>query len=344
MPPDITVGYITQNHYNIGNAFIDIGAIEELKLSLDIAFDSYSLIPLSDHSLIRSSVSEGLKGLANPLWRAIGEQIPRSVLDRIMVKTVGGGHRFNLIEHYDLDFLVISGCILTVPYFQIHKELLKRLSDSGTRIIFMGAGSNSYSDVEQEYLSSQLEQIDTSLLISRDRPAFELYAEFFNDSMDGIDSAFFLNHRDFKSPKLQIGDYSVLTFDKPKSDKVEKKVAGQIPDSMRIIKANHSPHPVRSFRSVKPSEEDFISDLPEDYLRLYAGAEEVHSDRIHACVPTIALGGKCRLHNEKLRAPMFEKVTDGNITQELTGSHQLENVQNTQIGFLGEHFRQLYEE
>ncbi|ELZ77937.1 hypothetical protein C455_09648 [Haloferax larsenii JCM 13917] len=180
-------------------------------------------------------------------------------------------------------------------------------------------------------------------MISRDRTAYDYYGEFFDYTMDGIDSAFFVNKIEYSEPPMALDEYSVLTFDKYKSMEKEKKVMREVEKTYDIIQACHAPHPVRSFRSIEPRDEDFVSDLPEDYLRLYANAEEVHSDRIHACVPTIALGGRCMLHNESLRAPMFEKVTSGNITQQVVRKSGLEEVQREQVEFLADRLTDLDE-
>ncbi|MDR0307494.1 MAG: hypothetical protein LBI42_11745 [Chitinispirillales bacterium] len=60
-----------------------------------------------------------------------------------------------------------------------------------------------------------------------------------------------------------------------------------------------------------------ISDIPEDYLTLYANATAVHSDRVHACVVALAYGNKARLYNNTLRAALFKKLGIANIRDTL---------------------------
>jgi hypothetical protein len=62
-----------------------------------------------------------------------------------------------------------------------------------------------------------------------------------------------------------------------------------------------------------------ISDLPSDYLMLYSQAREVHSDRVHACIATLAYGGKARYyHRGEPRMRMFERLGAGTVGTELT--------------------------
>ena len=60
-----------------------------------------------------------------------------------------------------------------------------------------------------------------------------------------------------------------------------------------------------------------VSDIPHDYLALYANAEEVHSDRVHACVAALAYGRKARLYHPTLRGSLFEAAGAARIREEL---------------------------
>ena len=45
-----------------------------------------------------------------------------------------------------------------------------------------------------------------------------------------------------------------------------------------------------------------------DYLLLYRNASEVYSDRVHACIPTLAFGNKARLFSNSPRIALFENA------------------------------------
>lgn len=60
-----------------------------------------------------------------------------------------------------------------------------------------------------------------------------------------------------------------------------------------------------------------ISDLPSDFLSLYAQASIVYSDRVHACIAALAFGNKAQLFGQNIpRLRMFERVNVPNIIRE----------------------------
>ena len=66
------------------------------------------------------------------------------------------------------------------------------------------------------------------------------------------------------------------------------------------------------------SEENIlISDIPDDYLHLYANTSATYSDRVHACIATLAFGNAARLFLSTPRAHLFDRVGAGDITQRL---------------------------
>jgi len=61
----------------------------------------------------------------------------------------------------------------------------------------------------------------------------------------------------------------------------------------------------------------FFSEMADDYLSLYANCSTVYSDRVHACVATLAFGNKARLIDETPRAHLFETLDAGNVRNEI---------------------------
>lgn len=55
----------------------------------------------------------------------------------------------------------------------------------------------------------------------------------------------------------------------------------------------------------------YVSDNIRDYLFMYSNANEVHADRIHACVPALVYGGKIKFYYDTPRGRLF----DGLVTQ-----------------------------
>jgi len=61
----------------------------------------------------------------------------------------------------------------------------------------------------------------------------------------------------------------------------------------------------------------FVSDLVTDYLFLYANADVVRSDRIHACLPALTYGNRAQFYFDTPRANLFDRVPiDGDATSE----------------------------
>lgn len=80
------------------------------------------------------------------------------------------------------------------------------------------------------------------------------------------------------------------------------------------------------------------SDYPLDYLFLYRNVTETHSDRVHACIPTLSFGNKAKLYSDSPRIALFENVCI-NINEmkskpvSLDKTH-LKDLQDRQIAFL----------
>jgi hypothetical protein len=60
-----------------------------------------------------------------------------------------------------------------------------------------------------------------------------------------------------------------------------------------------------------------VSDVPEDYLTLYSQVTETHSDRVHACVASMAYGNKARLYSKTPRKALFAKVGAEKVTEKV---------------------------
>jgi hypothetical protein len=61
----------------------------------------------------------------------------------------------------------------------------------------------------------------------------------------------------------------------------------------------------------------FVSDTLKDYPFLYVNAEEVHSDRIHACVPALVYGNKIKFYHETPRKYLFDSILNDNPQKSL---------------------------
>jgi hypothetical protein len=242
---------------NIGNAFIDYGSIYTIREAVPDAVIYFN---------------SGFHGdLRNPI---------------------------DLAEFMEVDAIVTSGMVFCDAYIQDKDPIVKKLSNRGVKIIFNGCGCETYDEVEKKHFRKFLRSIESDYFISRDETTFENFKDCFSKSYNGIDCAFFLSNS-FKNVPLTIKDYVVYSFDSMKEPIIE--------NTHKIIRTRHT---IRDFSSVQPtnflafgtrkpfvsigkrasilkranfeSKEVLISDIPDDYLNLYANAYAVYSDRVHA--------------------------------------------------------------
>ena len=333
-----TIIYFTQIwDMNIGNAFIDIGAL----ISLNEAMNGkeYILTETGILNLELDSITkiQRIGPIVRPFWRVFGKYLGRDFLDKRynMIKSID---RFNLAEAIKADYAIFSGCILTVIYFSTKERLFEKLKENGVKIIFYGVGGNTYSDFEVNYIREKLKSIKPYAILTRDSVAFKHYSDLAEYAFDGLEPAFYLNKLSYlKDIELNITPYVVLTFDKPENRDIEKKLEEKFGTDYNVIKASHIPFPNKAyFIDTPPPKTRFISNSSYDYLILYSHAKEVHSDRVHACVPTLAFGNPCRLYNKTLRANLFEKVCIGNITKEICRINNISKLQRKQVDILSQ--------
>jgi polysaccharide pyruvyl transferase WcaK-like protein len=84
-----------------------------------------------------------------------------------------------------------------------------------------------------------------------------------------------------------------------------------------VIRTHHSP--VWTIDRYFLSPNTLISDLPSDYLSIYAQAAEVHSDRVHACIAALSFGNRARFYvQNEPRLRMFARLGIENVAHELT--------------------------
>ena len=256
---------------NIGNAFIDIG----------IQYLVKKVMPNSEIYFASNATN----------W------IYHTYSKRVDFLNLGG-----IIES---DFVVFGGSMLDPQWFKYHSELFRELAKKGSKIIMCGVGGSTYSAKEINEVRKYLEKLNIFAFISRDRKAFQNYHDLALYSYDGIDCAFFLSDA-FTPAPLDLPEYVVFAFDKMAEPKIEHE--------NRAIKIHHAPwsfssaqifskHGLKMFLWSTISHQthivkrnDMLSDLPDDYLNLYANCKATYTDRVHACVAALAFGKLARLY------------------------------------------------
>jgi hypothetical protein len=302
---------------NIGNAFIDLGSLYSIRKAL-----KESNVVLSSN-WPKCFLSRG--ALSN-LVRVLDGSITDST-----------SNLFDVREAIKADYAVFSGATLGERYMKscFFDKLLKK--NKNTKFIINGGGGGPYSEREIEIVRDHLKRINLYAFISRDEKAFKAYEGIAEHSFNGIDCSFFINDY-FKPPTLDLPRYITLTFDKIKEPKLNN-------EKRTIIRTHHWCWSESGFlkrllyyKGGFNKKNTLISDLPEDYLIIYANTEETHSDRVHGCVPTLAFGKPAKLYSDTPRALLFDRVNAGTIKNRLTypDMKKIEKEKERQVRFLSE--------
>lgn len=280
---------------NIGNAFIDYSIMDSLKkvCNNDIHFTS------NMQSWLKHRYAERLGFLTKS-----NKDVQQNDFDlRSIIKA-----------HYYL----FGGALLNRAWFNDNSRIIKKLISDKSKVVLYGvSGGNDYSQDEIKYVRDILNKLNLYALVSRDNETYENFSDLAEYSYSGIDCAFFIN--DFFTPaEFNFENYIVVTFDhfKEPDIKTEKKIirlyhsAWDLGRIENLLKA-----PIKTTKLMGSN--DLISDFPDDYLNIYANCDATYSDRVHACVATLAFGKKAQYFGKSPRSLLFERVGLNDIKDHL---------------------------
>lgn len=280
---------------NIGNAFIDLGAM----------------------ALLRAACPDAQVGLASELasWLFVcGARPPRARARRWVMPATEAPRpdfRDNALDVASVtacDLLVFAGMAMCREFIDVNGPTVLALARRGVPVLLLGTGGLAFDDTEVTAFRAFLRAVEPVAFISRDRRSFESYRDAVPAAHDGIDCGFFVPEA-FTPFRVDLPPYAVLNFDGRDAFRPET------PGLLQV----HAHH--ECFDRVPPGRlrtpRTLISDLPHDYLTLYAGATEVHSDRVHACVSALAYGRPARFYGSTPRASLFESIGAGAVTRTL---------------------------
>lgn len=262
---------------NIGNGFIDLGAEAALMKALPL---NAELFKVSSNANFAATMGQMFmlkeSPIINWLWVHTMQRAAKKLHDR-SYKTVKTQNIFSMASMVKCDYFIIPGCVLTVPFFTIYGDLIKRKAEQGSKIIFLGASGNFY--------------IDTDLT-----------------------------------------PYVVLNIEEPKHYRIKEELKNIFKEK-NIVYSYHKPFPYTKVSKLVKNGV-IVSDNPMDYLLLYRNASEVYSDRVHACIPTLAFGNKARLFSNSPRIALFENAKIPDVRERLVSIEGLKEMQDKQIAFL----------
>ena len=259
---------------NIGNAFVNIGT-EVIVRSI---FGDCDIIYSAD--------------VANKWFFGVPTESGKYVINS-----------FNISKYMDVDLVVWGGMILTRYNFELAEPIFMEFNKKEIPILFIGAGADEYTKEEADYVAGILEKIKYIGIITRDDKTYDLFSQF--DFLQwkivkGIDAAFFVS--EYKIPELNLEPYDVECFDRINVPYIEH-------NNKRVITTHHDCFGRLPLRYIY-NEDTLISELPYDYLTLYKNVDITYTERVHACIVTLAYGHRARLYSDTIRASLFDRVIE----------------------------------
>lgn len=236
---------------NVGEAFIDIGAMELIKR----VFNNPQIVNIS---------------AMNNFY------IKKLLSDDEQYEYLG------MSRYYSGDYIVFAGLFASEIFINgklsFSPNMLRNFKKKGAKVIFLGLGQAKYSDTEIDKFKKFLEEIKPELIVSRDNAVYENFKDV-APSINGIDCAFWVN--DVYNPKAHVDvPYDVVAFNRSEYPK-------DFTSEREIITAYHFQY---YMNKDKLKNNMLISDTPYDYLTLYANAEKVYTDLVHATIASLQYG------------------------------------------------------
>lgn len=258
------------------------------------------------------------------------------------------------LENLDFDLLVLQGPLFTRNFGNIWLDTLRTLRTQGKRWAILGGAFRNYSGKELSIAAEVVRAVPPDFISTRDSVSHGMLegAGLSLPLRNGIDSAFFLPETydpptskkkslvlcfdHFGEPEifadvdggieLQDGRYRLLVdrrvdsmANKSKAHAIAYNVLSRYKSrpseigGLKVIRPDHrtNPHlPIKIYRDPN----GLASDEPWTYLAIYNNSALTISDRVHACVATLAYGGQAMLHNPKTkRSALFADVEAGTI-------------------------------
>lgn len=261
---------------NIGNGFIDLGAEAALMKALPL---NAELFKVSSNANFAATMGQMFMLKENPiinwLWVHTMQRAAKKLHDR-SYKTVKTQNIFSMASMVKCDYFIIPGCVLTVPFFTIYGDLIKRKAEQGSKIIFLGASGNFYTEYEVKFVSEYLRKLRPYAIMTRDSLAYKYYANFTKNSYNGIDNVFFVNLLNLPQIDTDLTPYVVLNIEEPKHYRIKEELKNIFKEK-NIVYSYHKPFPYTKVSKLVKNGV-IVSDNPMDYLLLYRNASEVYSD------------------------------------------------------------------
>ena len=259
---------------NVGEAFIDIGVKSIIN---NIA---------AKHSEIKFAA---ISPMSNYYLNAIGYRENKKY------------NAFDPTQWLVPDVCIFAGMYGTAKFADSHTlEIARNIKRAGGKIAFLGFGAEQYDDKERNVVIKVLEELKPLLLVTRDEKTYMLYKDYV-DCIKGLDCAFWVND-DYMPVNMKSKKYVVSTFNR--SDETDDVACMD-----NLIHPWHMQYSLDNKKTRYLSKKNLmISDSPYEYLTLYANADRVYTDLVHATVASLAYGTPVKYYQIDERRDVFESL------------------------------------
>jgi hypothetical protein len=280
---------------NIGNAFFDLGAEATIRKALPgvkIYRVGGAVHWMFDNSYISS---RGIMGKARR--KMLPSHFPTN------------GNSLEIGEIVEADLIVFAGMSMCEEFVKTNAKTIIAANNHGIPVLGIGTGASQYSTREVEIFGNFISELTNCSIITRDDETFSMFKNSISSIYPGSDCALFLPEY-YKPPSLVVSNFDVLTFD---NQSIPKDL-NHLPNKKFYTHHNlWGPLP----RKYMQQRGTLISDVPEDYLTLYANCQTTYSDRVHACLASLVYGNSAKLFSQTPRKALFKKLGVQNITKEV---------------------------
>lgn len=262
---------------NVGEAFIDIGAVTLLHR----IFADADIINISTMNWDYVKYSAG----KNPSY----EYKNRKMLE--------------MYQYFSGDYVIYPGMFASDEFMQGTPgyHMLLSLVKKGVRPVFLGLGQALYSEKETERFAALIRKLEPALIVSRDDTVYRHFKDY-APAVKGIDCAFWV--KDIYDPRCVTDKkYDAVSYNR--SSEPENIGGGCEEEKRDVLRAWHFPY---GFAIESIRDNLLLSDSPYDYLTLYANAEKVYTDLVHASIAALQYGRHVRFDRVDNRGYAIDAV------------------------------------
>lgn len=270
---------------NVGEAFIDIGAMNLIKK----IFPNERIINFSRMNKFY------LRGI-------VDEKKNKEVKELNMWEYIGGE---------DVKYVVLSGMFACEEYVSSleNDDFIQALLGRGVKLIYLGLGQSIYSAKETTIFRGYLEKVKPALIVSRDDKTYQNFKDVI-PSIRGMDCAFWVKDSYDPSKCKTLKKYDVLSYNRSEESERAINMIGET-----FIRMQHMQYwCCRDENGIKDNM--LISDTPYDYLTCYAFADRVFTDLVHATIISLQYGKHVLFEGVDNRKTVIESIDDLEVDQD----------------------------